>query len=150
MMPVRVRLVERLTYLQHAIDGVLDGERAVLLQDPREVAALEVLHHHEGRVPSSSVPTSSTRTTCSLSICPMARASRSKRRRISSDASAGPQELDRDDALELHVPRGDDDARPAFADEPLEAVLLGEDVTNVERYSAERPHAVRSAVQLCW
>ena len=91
---------------------------------------------------SSSAPTSRTRTTCSLSICPMARASRSKRSADLVGRERRPQELDGDEPLELEVPRGDDDARPALADEPLEAVLLGEHVADVERNSAERPHAV--------
>ena len=55
-----------------------------------------------------------------------------------------PEKLDRDEAIELHVSGSDDDTRPSFADEPLEAVLLGEDVTDVERDSAERAHAVDS------
>ena len=41
----RVRLGERLAGLQHVVDGLGRGEVAALLERPREVAALEVLHH---------------------------------------------------------------------------------------------------------
>ena len=58
----------------------------------------------------------------------------------------GAQELDRDLTLQLEMARRHHDTGAAFAHEPVEAVLLGEDVADVERYAAERAHAVRFAV----
>ena len=45
----RVRLGEGVAGLQHEVDGLLDRQRAPLLEPRGEVAALQVLHHHVGR-----------------------------------------------------------------------------------------------------
>ena len=56
----------------------------------------------------------------------------------------GAQELDGNLAVQLEMARRHHDTGAALAHEPVEAVLLGEDVADVERYAAERAHAVRS------
>src|SRR5262249_17001982 len=125
-----------LTYLQHTIDGLLHRQRPVFLEDAREVAALEVLHHHIWRAVVERAGIEHEHHVIALDLAHRTRLALEARAQLVAVEGAA-KELDRDGLLELDVRRRNDDARTALADEPLDAVLLQEDVACRDGQAAE-------------
>ena len=83
--------------------------------------------------PLASSPTSMTRATCSLWIFTAAlRLADEARDGLGVAQGLGKQELERDRLVELKVMRRDHDAHAALAEHPLDAVLVREDVADLQ------------------
>ncbi len=123
-----VRLGERLAGLEDVLDGRLRGHRPARAERVGEVAARQVLHHHVRRAGLERPDVGHARHVLALDLHRGARLAqealgeRARLRRLRQ------QQLDRDPLLQLEVGRGDDDAHPAGADHPLDAVLPGDDL----------------------
>ena len=116
---------DRLATLQHVVDHVFDRERSPLLEECTEVAPFEVFHHDVGRARVELPDVVHPGHVLALDAYGRTRLLEEPGDRFGLGESLREQEFQRDELVELHVTRRDDDAHPALAQHALDPVLSG-------------------------
>ena len=104
------------------------GSGPLVSNHAREIAALEVLHHHVRRAGLERADVDDARDVLALDLRRGARLAGEARDDLGVRRGLRQEELERDALAELEVHRRDDDAHPAAAEDALDPVLAGEDV----------------------
>ena len=137
--PRRVDLSEALASLHRVLDDLGDRQRGRRLQERVEVATLEVLHDEIRR---AALERAHVRDACDvLALDARGRASLAEEATDRLRARRGVRaahELERHALLELQVRRDDHPAHAAFAEQPVNPVLAGEDRPRRERHRRGR------------
>ena len=124
----RVRLGDGLARLEHVVDRARHVERALFVDRLREVGALEVLHHHEGRAALERADIEHAGDVLALQLDGGPGLAREPADDLGVLEGIGEQELEGDELLELEVLGRDDQPHAALAEDVLDPVLAGEDV----------------------
>ena len=137
--PGGMRLDERLARLEDVLDGVGDGQRALLLAQLREVHALEELEDHERAILGVAADVVDARDMLALETDRGARLAHEALDVALAGQGMRQDELQRDGLVEIDVPCRNDDAHAAGPEHALDTVLAGDDVAG----SHGRFHATR-------
>ncbi len=124
----RVRFGDRLARLQHEVHRLVGRKLALLREQRREIAALEVLHDHVRRAALELADVGDAGDVLALDLHGGARLALEAREGLRVGERLRQEEFQRDLLVELDVVRRDDDAHPANAEDALDAVLSRKDV----------------------
>jgi ADP-ribose pyrophosphatase YjhB (NUDIX family) len=129
--PERVRLRDTGACLQNVFDSIADRQRTMVTEHVREVAPGQVLHDEIGRAGRERPDVADVSDVLGLDP--------HRRSRLADEApdGLGITRAARQEALhgvllvELQMPHGDDDAHSSESEDPLDAVLVGDDLADL-------------------
>jgi hypothetical protein len=127
-----VGLGDGLARLQDVLHGILDGQRPLVRHDPREVAALQVLHDHVGRARFERPHVDDAGNVLALDLHRGAGLARETGDRLGVLEGIRNQELDGHPLVELQVRGGNHHAHPAHPEDLLDAVLAGQNLPGLD------------------
>ncbi len=110
-----------------------NGERAVLREDLAEVAPLEELHDHVRRARFELADVEHARHVLALQAHCGARLAKEALDRVLARHRLFAHELERDELIELDVPRCDHDAHAARSEDTLDAILPRQHISLANR-----------------
>ncbi len=128
----RMRLGEGFARLEDVLHRLRDWDLAALLHELGEVLSLEELHDHVGEARGERPDVEDSDDVLALHLHGGARLAREARLCLGQGGHIGAKELDRDGAVELQVAGDHDDAHAADAEEPLDLVLVVDDLPDAE------------------
>ena len=131
-----VRARDGLADLEHHSGGLQDRHLPFFPQDPREIAADEVLHHDERRAALGRGRVQHADDVLALDLRDRARLAGEALGMHLVARGLRPEHLDRDKLVQALVPRGDDEAHAAGADHALDDVI-SDAIAHRERRTAE-------------
>ena len=129
--PLGVGRGHRFACFDDVTHRLVDRETSAAGDERAEVLALQVLHDDVRGAVGEHADVEDARDVLALEFCRRPRLARKARDEVRPAERARQEKLERDPPIEIEMVRHDDDAHPAGAEDPFDAVLPGNDVARL-------------------